>query len=117
MALQVELEAKLDLSGKGKKKGAAKDSKKGPVSKNKGKKKKSKKPKRGQAILPAKPIDISVFDPADMSGRYKLDLGAPAAVQVLTELHCAWMAQVDTCIAPMAWLIMCMQTGQPTVSR
>lgn len=82
MALQVELEAKLDLSGKGKKKGAAKGSKKAPEGKKKGKKKKSKKAKRSKAILPAKPVDISAFDPADMSGRYKLDLSAPAAVQV-----------------------------------
>lgn len=79
------MKAKLDLSGKGgkkKKKGGAKDGKKEKGGKKKGKKKKGKKGKRKKAVLPAPPINISAFDPADMSGRYRLDLSEPAAAQV-----------------------------------
>lgn len=84
MRLQQELLAKLDLSGKGKKKSAAEDGDKKKEGKKKGKKgkKKSKKGKGSEVVSPAPPIDISAFDPADMSGRYKLDLAEPAAVQV-----------------------------------
>lgn len=79
MPMQQELQDKLDLSGKGKKKKAAGT----PAPKAKGGKKKRKGKAEGTGgDTPCKEVDISAFDVADLSGRYRLDLQVPAALQV-----------------------------------
>ena len=98
MLLQQELIDRLDLSGKAKKKktDAGKAGKEGKDGKKKGKRKT--KVILGKVSLPCRVVDISAFDVDDMSGRYRLDMGMPAAVQVPPGQTCVPAVLQDACI-------------------